>query len=227
MRKHVIHSVVIGAAIMGLGTTVQAATASTGLTANVGVTTNYVFRGFTQTDDGPAIQGGIDYTHSSGFYAGLWGSNVDFPGLGSGLEADLYAGYGFNINPDLKLDVGFITYQYTDSTVEDAIGNNEVFIGAKYQNFAGYYYNGSAKNNAFDHEYYDLRYTMALPQDIKLGLHYGHLDNKYAFDSDDISVRASKNFSGFDASLTFTRVDPNFGSSQNKLFLGVTKTFDL
>ncbi|MBI1423739.1 MAG: hypothetical protein GC149_09770 [Gammaproteobacteria bacterium] len=223
MRKHLLQSAVIGVGILGL-----AATAQADLTANAGVTTNYVFRGVTQTDDNPAIQGGIDYTHPSGFYAGAWGSNVKFPNAGgSALEYDLYAGFNFEVAQDVKLDVGYITYNYTDSTVNDNFSNDEVFIGAKYQNFAAYYYNGNAKLSAYDHQYFDLRYTLALPQDIKASLHYGHLDNNNAPDADDIGIRFSKDIASFNTSIAFTRVDPNSGDSQNELFLTVTKEFDL
>lgn len=228
MPKRVIQSVLLGAGILGLATVAQAETAKSSLTANASVTTNYVFRGVTQTDDNPAIQGGVDYTHSSGFYAGAWGSNVKFPNAGgSALEYDLYAGFGFNIVKDVKLDVGYIMYNYTDSTVNHNVGNDEVFIGAKYKNFAAYYYNGNAKDSAFDHQYFDLRYSLALPKEIKASLHYGHLDNKGAADADDIGIRFSKDISDFDTSLAFTRVDPNSGDAENKLFLTVTKTFDL
>lgn len=228
MQKRVIQSVVFGAGLLGMVAAAQADQGKASLTANVGVTTNYVFRGFTQTDDSPAIQGGVDYTHSSGFYAGAWGSNVKFPNAGgSALEYDLYLGFNFDITQDVKMDVGYITYNYTDSTVDHYIGNDEVFIGAKYKNFAVYYYNGNADINANDHQYFDLRYSLDLPQEFKATLHYGHLDNKGPGDADDIGVRVSKNFYGFDGSLSFTRVDPSPGSAENKLFLGVTKTFDI
>ena len=63
MRNKVIQSVLISAGFLGLAATAQAAsTSNTGLTANVEVTSNYVFRGETQTDENPAIQGGVDYT---------------------------------------------------------------------------------------------------------------------------------------------------------------------
>ena len=52
--------------------------AAADITGNVGLTTDYVFRGISQTDEKPAIQGGLDYAHSSGAYAGVWASNVDF-----------------------------------------------------------------------------------------------------------------------------------------------------
>jgi uncharacterized protein (TIGR02001 family) len=48
------------------------------ISANIGVVSNYMFRGTTQTGDQPAVQGGLDFTHESGFYAGTWASNVDF-----------------------------------------------------------------------------------------------------------------------------------------------------
>lgn len=225
MRKHLIQSVVIGAGILGLAATAQADT-NTGLTANVGVTSNYVFRGETQTDDGPAIQGGVDYTHSSGFYAGAWGSNVDFPGVGSGLEYDLYAGINFDVTQDVKLDIGYIAYNYTDGTVDDAVGTKEVFIGGKYQNFAAYFYNGNANNNN-DYQYYDLRYTLGLPQEIKMTLHYGHRNPDVGNNADDASIRFSKDISGFNASLTFTTIDSNSPNDKDKLFLTVTKSFDI
>jgi len=227
MRKYLLHSTIIGAAIVGLSANAVADQPQTGLTANVGVTTNYVFRGWTQTDDSPAIQGGIDFNHSSGFYAGAWGSNVKFPGVGSGLEYDLYAGFNFDVGHDVKMDVGYIAYNYTDSTVDDFAGNSEVFVGAKYLNFAGYYYNGSAKTGGNDHQYFDLRYTLGLPQEFNMTLHYGHADYTGPGDADDIGVRVSKNFYGFDGSIAFTRVDPSQGNAQNELFLTVTKSFDI
>ena len=45
-------------------------------TANVAFVSNYIFRGLTQTFGKPAIQGGMDYSHANGLYAGLWGSSI-------------------------------------------------------------------------------------------------------------------------------------------------------
>ena len=52
--------------------------AAPALTANIGLVSDYVFRGLTQTNGRPAIQGGIDYAHSSGFYVGTWLSNISW-----------------------------------------------------------------------------------------------------------------------------------------------------
>jgi len=227
MWKPRVEFLLIGLGLLGMAATAQAESSIKGLTANASVTTNYVFRGQTQTDDGPAIQGGIDYAHPSGFYAGAWGSNVDFPGLGSGLEYDLYAGFKFAVAQDFKMNVGYITYNYTDSTVDNVVGTNEVFLGGEYKDFAAYYYNGNGSGNN-DYQYFDLRYSLnnLLPQDIKLTLHYGHLDPKYAGNVDDASVRVSKVISGFEGALTLSTIDgtPN---DKTRLFLSVTKYFDL
>lgn len=233
MRKQVLNILIICAGILGLAATAQAAetTDTTGLKANASVTSNYVFRGETQTDDGPAIQGGIDYTHSSGFYAGAWGSNVKFPNAGgSTLEYDLYAGMNFPINQAVKMDVGYIMYSYLDGTVNDHKGAGEVFVGAKWMGLSGYYYHGNAKNNTYnsDYQYFDVRYTLPLAQDFKLTLHYGHLDPNSGSSNDDASVRIGKNFYGYDTSLTLTTVShDNGGGSKSRLFITVTKYFDL
>lgn len=77
-------AVAIGALITGLGG-LQTATAADPNTfsANVGAVSNYIWRGVSQTQDGAAVQGGLDYAHESGFYAGLWASNVDFNNEGA------------------------------------------------------------------------------------------------------------------------------------------------
>ena len=56
---------------------------------NIGVVSDYAFRGVSQTNEGPAFQGGVDFSHDSGFYAGVWASNVDFvDGDGANAEFD-------------------------------------------------------------------------------------------------------------------------------------------
>jgi len=57
--------------------------------ANVALSTDYMYRGGSQTNEQPAISGGFDYAHSSGVYAGLWASNVDF-GDSANIEFDFY-----------------------------------------------------------------------------------------------------------------------------------------
>lgn len=82
---------------------------------NVGVTSDYLFRGVSQTHGRPAIQGGVDYLHSSGFYVGAWASSIswvkDFTGSGR-VEVDVYGGFKNSFAGDWNYDLGFITYNY-------------------------------------------------------------------------------------------------------------------
>jgi uncharacterized protein (TIGR02001 family) len=83
---------------------------------NVGVTSDYLFRGISQTHGRPAIQGGIDYLHSSGFYVGAWASSItwvkDAYGKGS-VEIDVYGGFKNSFGGgDFNYDIGYITYNY-------------------------------------------------------------------------------------------------------------------
>jgi uncharacterized protein (TIGR02001 family) len=89
------------------------------ITANVGLFSEYIFRGIAQTAGKPAVQGGFDYAHSSGFYLGTWGSNIswlqDFGAYTrSSLEWDFYGGYKSNFpgSDDWSYDVGTLYYYY-------------------------------------------------------------------------------------------------------------------
>lgn len=84
-------------------------------TANIGFVSDYYFRGISQTWNKPAVQGGIDISHSSGFYVGAWGSNVSpntYPD--ATVELDVYAGYNGTISAveDLGYTVGLYGYFY-------------------------------------------------------------------------------------------------------------------
>jgi uncharacterized protein (TIGR02001 family) len=85
---------------------------------NVGLYSQYIFRGLTQTAEKPALQGGVDYSHASGFYAGMWGSNIswlqDFGAYSeSSAEIDVYGGYKNTIGETgISYDVGLLQYYY-------------------------------------------------------------------------------------------------------------------
>ncbi|MEO1766568.1 TorF family putative porin [Thiobacter aerophilum] len=147
-------------AAAGLLTTVVPAFADNAapLTANVGITSDYVFRGVSQTQGGPAIQGGIDYAHPSGFYVGTWASNVSWVSVRSfkdsngtvttgdpfkennSMEWDFYGGYKASAG-DFGYDLGVITYYYpgnktagakSPDTTEVYLGGSWKFLSVKY-----------------------------------------------------------------------------------------------
>ncbi len=87
---------------------------------NVALTSEYIYRGIAQTRGKPALQGGFDYSHASGFYAGVWGSNISWISDGTAtasasLEIDVYGGYKGAITNDLGFDLGVLTYNYPGS----------------------------------------------------------------------------------------------------------------
>ncbi|MGD2076651.1 MAG: TorF family putative porin [Gammaproteobacteria bacterium] len=68
------------------------------VSANLGVASNYYFRGVSQTGDAAAVSGGLDYNHDSGFYLGTWASNIDFgDDSKADMEIDFYTGFGGDI----------------------------------------------------------------------------------------------------------------------------------
>lgn len=112
--------------------------------ANVGLVNDYRFRGYSQTNMRPAIQGGFDYAHASGLYIGNWNSNVSddlFPG--GSIEMDFYAGYNKSFG-DIGLDAGVLYYYYPGSHAAKGgtIDNTEVYLGLSYGPFSAKYSHG-------------------------------------------------------------------------------------
>jgi uncharacterized protein (TIGR02001 family) len=94
------------------------------VSANVSFASDYIWRGMTQTD-GPAMSGGFDYEAESGFYAGIWGSNVNFND-GAGSELDYYFGYGFEVN-GIGVDLGYVAFDYPENNT--GLDFEEVVLG--------------------------------------------------------------------------------------------------
>ena len=118
MKKLVLVSAV--AAALAAPSVVFAQASPHTFSANVGVVSDYLFRGISQTRGKPALQGGADYAHSSGLYAGIWGSNVkwvsDAQNTSVPVELDVYGGYKNSFaGGDWNYDLGLITYNYPGS----------------------------------------------------------------------------------------------------------------
>jgi uncharacterized protein (TIGR02001 family) len=101
------------------GAALAQATPDYSLSANVGVVTDYRYRGISQTRLKPAIQGGFDASHKSGFYLGTWASSIKWIKDGGGdanAEVDVYGGYKFAAGP-VAVDVGALRYLYPGSSL--------------------------------------------------------------------------------------------------------------
>ena len=155
MRKSLITTAVLGALAAPSFVFAADAAPAPDLTVayNVGLYSQYIFRGMTQTDRKPALQGGIDLTHSSGFYLGMWGSNIswlrdDYGGSpvydkGGNLELDIFGGYRYSFgDTGLGIDVGALQYWYpgskghipADASISNPEANTtEVYAAANYK----------------------------------------------------------------------------------------------
>lgn len=108
--------------IMSCALFLVSAVAYAGLSSNFTVTSDYIWRGQTQTSNGPAVQGGMDYDHSSGFSVGTWLSNVST----FGTEADFYGKYSHSFSDSFAASLGVTFYHYTKSGTSDS---SEVNLG--------------------------------------------------------------------------------------------------
>ena len=155
------------------------------LTANVGLFSEYIFRGISQTGGKPAVQGGFDYAHSSGFYAGTWGSNISWlhdAGVvahGGSLEWDFYGGYKYAINDDFGIDAGVLYYYYPGSylagstnpdTAELYVAGSWKWLSLKYSHAVSNAFGVAGSRNS---RYLDLSANYPITGQITLNAHVG------------------------------------------------------
>lgn len=141
------------------------------ISANVALATDYIYRGISQTSGGPAIQGGFDYEHESGFYLGTWASSITFD---DSIEIDYYGGLTGALTDSLDFDIGFLYYDYPGHSSDDFL---ELYAGLT---FAGLTAKVARSNDFFGSSgrgyYYSLDYSYGLTEWVELGLHYGYSD---------------------------------------------------
>ncbi|QJU57532.1 hypothetical protein HL653_06775 [Sphingomonas sp. AP4-R1] len=113
MRSILVGSTILAAALLAAPVLAQDAPASAfTVTGGATLTSDYRFRGLSQTNTHFAVQGTIGVSHESGFYVGTWGSSVDdYVAAGSDQEIDLYAGYKKTFD-GTTVDGGLLYYFY-------------------------------------------------------------------------------------------------------------------
>jgi len=107
------------------------------VTANVGATSNYLWRGVSLSNEAAAVSGGVDYSHASGAYAGVWQSSE---GASGSAETDVYAGFSGEAE-GVSYDIGFVSYMYPQTT--PSVDFAEVYFSAGYE-FAEFFYANSS-----------------------------------------------------------------------------------
>lgn len=173
--------------------TAPAAAAAPEVTYNVGVFSQYRYRGIAQTKGDAALQAGVDYANANGFYLGAWGSTIKWikdaaPASGSPaakgpVELDLYGGYKFEA-AGIAYDVGYLRYQYQGNTYKDAApgvnvnANTDEVYGAATYGPATLKYSQATSNlfgysNSKGSNYLDLSATFDLGNGYSLVPHAG------------------------------------------------------
>jgi uncharacterized protein (TIGR02001 family) len=226
-------------------------TAQAQLSGNLGLTSDYRFRGISQTQNNAAVQGGIDYAHSSGLYIGNWNSSVSsqqYPN-GSGVEADLYAGFKKDIYKGFTIDVGSYNYFYpgANNGANPNFDTQEIYAGvgfgpvsAKYSYSLSNYF-GTTNSIGSNYSEANLNQPVIIIKNLNLVAHYGHTSvaNNSAFSYNDINVGATytlpkdytvavKWYTNTATSSTFQAANTSNGRQLYKdaYVVSLTKTFD-
>ena len=184
------------------------------VTGNMGIFSDYRFRGISQTFAQPAIQGGIDYSHSSGFYVGNWNSNVSGLSYVDGtIEMDIYGGYKFGAGP-IGLDVGLLQYLYPGAeaggvkydTLEAYVGASWKWLTLKYSITLDDYF-GVANSDGSG--YLDLSASYEFAPKFTLVAHYGNqtVKNNSAADYADYKIGVTYDLKGWLLGLAYVDTD--------------------
>lgn len=212
------------------------------VTGNAALTSDYVFRGISFSDEDPAIQGGVDLSHSSGGYAGVFLSSVDLPwgasynevGGEEDVEIDVFAGWArkFGDFNDYGVDVGLINYGFADNP--DDIDWAEAYVAGSWRWFSLRYQRQISGMEFGDYYLGSFRYTFAERYTVKAFAGYFDLErnlretNSYAH----YGVGVATDFHGFTFDLTYQ--DTNDDGEQRYLrfagdhiVLTVSKRFNI
>jgi len=190
-----------------------------GVSANVAMTSNYVWRGMTQTDDNVATQGGFDLDYK-GTYIGIWGSGVN-----GGQEVDVYVGYANEIDK-LSYDLGFIQYAYPNQV--EAANFGEVYLGLGYDlevaSLSAKYSLGVETDDTIPEDYIEVAVEAPVAEGFSVAAHYGVYTNV----GSDYSVGVSKSLGKIDFDLSyvgFTADDDTNSDDQDNIVLTVGTSF--
>jgi uncharacterized protein (TIGR02001 family) len=188
--------------------------------ANVGLYSDYLFRGISFSDDKPAIQGGFDYAHSSGLYLGTWASNLsilndDDETSETNIEIDIYGGFASEFGESgIGYDLGMVRYIYPGTNSDQDIDYNEYYGGLSYSYFSAMvFYTDDWGNTGEDEIYYKLGFDYDLPYGLALSAHYGYTDSdrndgtNLSDSYSDYGIGLTKGFAGLDWSVGYYGTD--------------------
>lgn len=219
--------------------------------ATAAITSDYVFRGLSQTDEDPAVQVSFDYKHPVGFFAGVWGSNVDESISEGNVELDLYAGFKREVAENLTFDLSVIYYWYPGDGrepekdyVEGHAGLSYAFAKVPLEPNLGLGFNYSPDFYGEDGDAYYVSGTLrlSLPYQFGLGFELGYqivegdkttgnglgLDGEDGYDYVFWRIGLSKEVLGFGLDLSYydTNESEYFGKiGEDRIVFTISRSF--
>lgn len=209
-NQKLVNAAVMTAFMSGFGSSLASAGDEFAISGNVALTSDYRFRGISQSNEDPAVQGGFDVGFEPGFYLGTWGSSVDFgsdndTGSFSTLELDYYGGWRGPVgDTDFGIDVGYIYYDYPGDTVDPKGDYQEFYVKGSWTTLVvGVNYSDDYYAETGEFWYYAADYSYNIIDELALGLHAGYNDfendGDYTFLTND-----QDSYTDFSVSLTYT-----------------------
>lgn len=204
-------SLMMAPALSSADDTVETSTAAGfSLSGNVTFATEYLYRGLSQTTGDQTIQGTLDLSHDSGFYLGMWGSNISYAG---GLEMNYYGGYSGELNEGLEYDVGLLYYDYPSDSSDPEGDFLEFYGSVSWKGLTvGLNYSDEFFAETGEAYYYYGSYDFELPMGVGMSLYLAHQEFEEAtFGSNDdythYSLSFTKEVLGVELGLSWSDTD--------------------
>ncbi len=202
------------------------------VTANAALTTDYRYRGLSQTRLKPALQGGVDYTHNpSGFYLGAWASTIKWVKDGGGdaeIELDIYGGKRGELVKDVSYDFGVLGYIYPSNGLNPNANTVEIYgqrgYGPAYIKYSHGVTNLFGFADTKNSGYFDIGANLDLGNSYTLNLHLGRQTVKHLSGASytDYKVGVTKDFGICTVALAVIGADTKFYVGPNGKNLGKT-----
>ena len=232
--------ILVSSSLMASFSPLYAANSPLGISGNLTLTTDYVFRGLTQTNEEPAIQGGFNVEHDSGVYAGLWGSSLNFDEAGvedrAHVEIDYSVGYAQHLPSGTTYGLGWAYYTYPGAGGHLNYDFHEVVLDLGYERAGttfgfAYAYSPEFFGEVGQAHYFQLKLGQTTSQGLGLNAYVGRQafsDNDMAGDDyTDYGVSMSYSIQNyFDVSINYTDTDlDNVEAAKGRAFFMISKDF--
>ncbi|MDT8372030.1 MAG: TorF family putative porin [Gammaproteobacteria bacterium] len=189
------------------------------VSADLNFTDNYIYRGISNSNNGPAIQGGIDYYNELGLYTGIWATTMDFqlPDGDPSYEFDMYGGVTGEF-AGINWGVGLLRFTYPNTASKWKLDAHEFHLGlnkAINDITIGTVYHYSPDYSGAGHSHYiETNIDLPLPYEFNLALHAGHqtFANNVWYglpDYTDWRIAVGRDIAGFQVDLGWTDTDVN------------------